>query len=95
MSEDGKNRQDGGKIVTEVTTPLSVKQIKQILESAGVNYSDCTEKYELEERLAKLRANPGTGCARASGGRRDSSDQEEVITMYMRMCQHTEAEEAI
>ena len=36
---------------------LEVKQIKQILEAAGVNYSDCTEKHELEERLAKLRAN--------------------------------------
>ena len=56
VSEDEKNRQDGGKIVAEVTAPLSVKQIKQILEAAGINYSDCTEKKELEELLAKLRA---------------------------------------
>jgi hypothetical protein len=53
---------------------LEVKQIKQILEAAGVNYSDCTEKHELEERLAKLRANPGLGSARASGGGGDSDD---------------------
>ena len=47
---------------------LSVKQIKQILEAAGVDYSDCSEKHELDERLAKLRANPGIGSKRASGG---------------------------
>jgi hypothetical protein len=41
---------------------LSVKQIKEILEQAGVNYSDCSEKSELEQRLADLRANPGTAC---------------------------------
>ena len=58
MSEDGKNQQDGGKIVAKVTTQLSVNQIKQILKAAGVNYSDCTEKYELEELLAKLRDSP-------------------------------------
>ena len=75
VSEDEKNRQDGGKIVAEVTAPLSVKQIKQILEAAGINYSDCTEKKELEELLAKLCATPGMGCARASGDGRDSSDQ--------------------
>jgi hypothetical protein len=79
--EDGKNGRDSGKIVAEVTAPLSVKQIKHILEAAGVNYSDCTEKKELEELLAKLRATatqkeleelltklratPGMGCARA------------------------------
>jgi hypothetical protein len=61
-----------------------VKQIKQILEAAGVNYSDCTEKNELEELLAKLRANP-MGCARASGGGRDSSEQEKVIVCDMSM----------
>ena len=85
MSEDGKNRQDGGKIVAEVTAPLSVKQIKQILEAAGINYSDCTEKKELEELLAKLRATSGMGCARASGDGRDSSDQEKVIVCDLSM----------
>ena len=86
VSEDEKNRQDGGKIVAEVTAPLSVKQIKQILEAAGINYSDCTEKKELEELLAKLRATPGDmGCARASGDGRDSSDQEKVIVCDLSM----------
>jgi hypothetical protein len=37
---------------------LPVKQIKQILEAAGVDYSDCSERHELEARLAQLRANP-------------------------------------
>ena len=85
MSEDGKNQQDGGKIVAEVTTLLSVNQIKQILETTGVNYSDCAEKHELEELLAKLRDNPGMGCARASGDGRDSSDQEKVIVCDLSM----------
>ena len=101
VSEDEKNRQDGGKIVAEVTAPLSVKQIKQILEAAGINYSDCTEKKELEELLAKLRATatqkeleelltklratPGMGCAQASGDGRDSSDQEKVIVCDLSM----------
>eukprot|EP01052_Picozoa_sp_SAG31_P056504 SAG31_NODE_16213_length_718_cov_1.098546_1_plen_102_part_10 len=35
---------------------LSVKDIKKILDAAGVDYSDCTEKSELQERLAQLRA---------------------------------------
>jgi len=50
---------------------LSVKQIKQILETAGVDYSGCSEKHELEERLAQLRAKPGMGSARRmpAGGR--------------------------
>ena len=43
---------------------LSVKQIKEILDAAGVDYSDCTEKSELLGRLAQLRANPGMGKAR-------------------------------
>ena len=85
VSEDEKNRQDGGKIVAEVTAPLSVKQIKHILEAAGINYSDCTEKKELEELLAKLRATPGMGCAQASGDGRDSSDQEKVIVCDLSM----------
>ena len=44
---------------------LSVKKIKEILDAAGVDYSDCSEKSELEARLAQLRANPGMGRARA------------------------------
>ncbi len=87
MSEDGKNQQDGGKIVAEVTILLSVNQIKHILETAGVNYSDCAEKHELEELLAKLRDNPGMRCARASGGGRDSSDQDQVI-----LCEYVHVE---
>ena len=83
--ECGKNQQDSGKIVAEVTTPLSVKQIKQILEDADVNYSGCTEKHELEGLLAKLRANPGMGCAQASGDGRKSSDQVKVIVCDMSM----------
>jgi len=53
---------------------LPVKQIKQILEAAGVDYSDCSEKHELEQRLAQLRANPGMGSARrASASGREGS----------------------
>lgn len=57
---------------------LSVKKIKEILDAAGVDYSDCTEKAELQARLAQLRANPSMGKARkrssaggagAAGGR--------------------------
>ena len=85
--EGGKNQQDSGKIVEEVTTPLSVKQIKQILEDADVNYSGCTEKHELEGLLAKLRANPQhpMGCAQASGDGRKSSDQVKGIVCDMSM----------
>lgn len=43
---------------------LSVKKIKEILDAAGVNYADCSEKSELEARLAQLRANPSMGKAR-------------------------------
>ena len=35
---------------------MSVKDMKKILEAAGVDYSDCTEKSELSARLAELRA---------------------------------------
>ena len=35
---------------------LSVKQIKSILEAAGVDYSDCSEKSELIARLTELRS---------------------------------------
>ena len=47
---------------------LPVKQIKQILEAAGVDYSDCSERHELEARLAQLRANPGLGARRKAAG---------------------------
>ena len=52
--------QDRGTI-SGFSAPLDVKvvkQIKQILEAAGVDYSDCSERHELEARLAQLRANP-------------------------------------
>ena len=87
--EGGKNQEDSGKRshVAEVTTPLSVKQIKQMLEDADVNYSGCTEKHELEGLLAKLRANPQhpMGCAQASGDGRKSSDQVKVIVCDVSM----------
>ena len=46
VSEDGKNQQDGGKIVAKVTTQLSVNQIKQILKAAGVEAIRTTVSYE-------------------------------------------------
>ncbi|GAB5358734.1 hypothetical protein AAMO2058_000484000 [Amorphochlora amoebiformis] len=35
---------------------LSVRQIKEILDAAGVDYSDCTEKKDLIKRLEKTRS---------------------------------------
>ena len=45
---------------------LTVKEIKQQLDYSGVDYSDCSEKPELEKRLAQLQANPGMGSARSA-----------------------------
>eukprot|EP01048_Picozoa_sp_COSAG05_P025155 COSAG05_NODE_6264_length_987_cov_1.930259_1_plen_223_part_00 len=47
---------------------LPIKQIKTILESAGVDYADCSERSELEARLAELRA----GTAKTRPQRRSS-----------------------
>lgn len=49
---------------------LSVKTIKTILESAGVDYSDCSERSELEARLASLRA----GTAKTRPQRRSAGN---------------------
>mmetsp|Transcript_16798 Transcript_16798/g.20178 ORF Transcript_16798/g.20178 Transcript_16798/m.20178 type:complete len:306 (-) Transcript_16798:79-996(-) len=35
---------------------LSVRQIKEILDKAGIDYSDCCEKKDLAKRLAEVRA---------------------------------------
>ena len=45
---------------------LTVKEIKHLLDDARVDYSDCSEKFELEKRLAQLQANPGMGSARSA-----------------------------
>jgi hypothetical protein len=52
---------------------LSVKQIKSILEAADVDYSDCSEKAELVQRLADLRAGKAKVRRRQSAGAAGSS----------------------
>jgi hypothetical protein len=54
---------------------LTVKEIKQLLDDARVDYSDCSEKFELEKRLEQLRANPLAwalhGALQRAGKRRE------------------------
>mmetsp|Transcript_19677 Transcript_19677/g.29378 ORF Transcript_19677/g.29378 Transcript_19677/m.29378 type:complete len:292 (-) Transcript_19677:148-1023(-) len=46
---------------------LSVKQIKEILDKAGVDYSDCFEKKDLEKRLEQTRAKARKKSSFSSG----------------------------
>jgi len=59
---------------------LTVKEIKQLLDDARVDYSDCSEKFELEKRLAQ------SGCVRGacSAGEKKNEDEKGGFLQFLR-----------